>query len=139
MRSVKMVLGDDTRWVELPVNCSIGLRDDLICLSQFIEQALTIVEQSGGQYHVLSIITDGHVALNPLVIYNADIVESISGAVEYPLNMRRGIKLKYYSYRIKKMTWVVLLGEALRVTERAVDMVVMEVQRVLVGSGGSGG
>nr|GEY47352.1 hypothetical protein [Tanacetum cinerariifolium] len=25
MRSVKMVLGDDTRWMELPVNCSIEL------------------------------------------------------------------------------------------------------------------
>nr|GEX89075.1 hypothetical protein [Tanacetum cinerariifolium]GEX96362.1 hypothetical protein [Tanacetum cinerariifolium] len=30
MRSVKMVLGDDIRWVELPVNCSIGLVRSII-------------------------------------------------------------------------------------------------------------
>ncbi|PWA75225.1 Phox/Bem1p [Artemisia annua] len=29
-RSVKMVLGDDLRWVELPVNCSIGLVREII-------------------------------------------------------------------------------------------------------------
>nr|GEW25070.1 WPP domain-interacting tail-anchored protein 1 [Tanacetum cinerariifolium] len=40
----------------------------IISFSLVIEHAMTIVEQSGGHYHALLIIVDGHVALNSFVI-----------------------------------------------------------------------
>ncbi|KAI4336240.1 hypothetical protein L6164_014789 [Bauhinia variegata] len=58
-----------------------------------IEMAITIVEQSGGQYHVLLIIADGQVTRSvdtergQLSIQERQTVEAIEKASEYPLSI----------------------------------------------------